>query len=95
MMVDHAQQERVHAYVAEIVRTVTGVPFAECCTALTISVAAVIIAWAELDDRDKAKARNEMAQNFYNQLRMSLGREDIVEWIKAHTSYVAADTRKQ
>jgi hypothetical protein len=95
-MVDQAQQDRVHAYVAEIIKTVTGIPFEESCTALTISVATVIICWAELDARDdKAKARNEMAQSFYNQLRTVIGRDDVVEWIKGSTSYVPADIRKQ
>ena len=37
---DQAQQERIHAHVAEIMRIVSGIPFDEASTVLTVSVAA-------------------------------------------------------
>lgn len=80
---DEAQQDRVHAYVAEIMRIVSGIPHEEAATTLTISSAALIIAWA----KDK-EARTDMANAYAQQLRDALDRDDIVEWIKDHTTYI-------
>jgi hypothetical protein len=84
MVDDDPRQERVHAYVAEVMRVVSGIPYEEAATTLTVSVAAVMIAWTKDDKRE----REEMARHFARQLRETVARDDIVEWIKAHTTYV-------
>ena len=89
-MTDQAQQDRVHAYVAEIVRVVSGIPFEEASTALTVSVAAVMICWEDLLHSNRKK----MAVVFAKQLQETLDREDIVEWIRAHTTYAAPATNQ-
>jgi hypothetical protein len=90
MTIDEAQQDRVHAYVAEVMRVVSGIPMAEAATTLTVSVAALMIAWSKIKaPKAEREMRFHMADNFTEQLREYLARDEIVEWIQAHTTYAA------
>lgn len=84
-MTEEERQEHVVHLVEGIHAVISGEEIALACTALTIAVAAVIINTSK-GEKDRLVQSREFAQ----QLEDYALRGDIVEWIKANTTYVSS-----
>jgi predicted DNA-binding protein with PD1-like motif len=88
-MSDEEGQRRVIRMVDQINKVLAGEDIASACTALTISVASMIINTATSEND-----RIDQAREFAKQLEGYALRGDIVEWIKAHTTHISAASRR-
>jgi hypothetical protein len=91
-MSDDSEEAQLHVIrmVDQINGVIAGETTATACTALTIAVAAMIVNTAT-DGKD----RISQAREFARQLEQYALRDDIVEWIKAHTTQVSVVGRNQ
>jgi hypothetical protein len=82
--VNDNQQQRVTHLASEIMSILAGIEEDEACTALTVSVVAAICALAD----NTHEARMTMADAFYAQVISHLHRPDVVDWIRANTTWL-------
>ena len=79
---DEQQQHRVVELVNQVMHVLAGQNDAEATTALTLAVVCTIVAHAK-DDADCRAQAKVFTQQVYDYA----DRRDIVDWIKAATSY--------
>ncbi len=90
MAEDEERQNYVIGLVNEINRILAGEDNAETCTALMLAVTCQIVATSSTNEERAAQARG-----FAEQLNDSLTREEVVEWISAHTMHIVGSRRNQ